>query len=180
MSLRRVSALAILLLAAGGAGAVALAESSPQLFHQAGQKQNPPYGMPGGNMSQMIQQLGLTTAQQQQLQAERQQCQTQATPIKQQLQSAEQTLRNDMAGTASDQTITTDYTTVKNLHSQLGDIEFQCMLKMRDVLTPDQRQKWAQMMQQRMQRQPRPFPRSSMSPQPTPIPTPSPSGLPNR
>ncbi len=180
MSLRRVSAVAILLLAVGGAGAVALADTSPQLFHQGGHKQDKPFGMFGGNMAQISQQLGLTTAQQQQLQADRQQCQTQSTPLKQQLQSAEQTLRNDMTGTASDQTITTDYQTVKDLRSQLADIGFQCMLKMRDVLTPDQRQKFANMMHPLMHRQPRPYPQPTSSSQPTPYPTLSPSPLPNR
>jgi Spy/CpxP family protein refolding chaperone len=59
---------------------------------------------------------------------------------------AQQELRTLMAGTASDNQIREKYRQVKDLRAKAADVQFNSMLEMRNVLTPEQRQKFAERM----------------------------------
>lgn len=65
------------------------------------------------------------------------------------LRQADQDLRSLMAGTASDDQIRAKQRQVRDLRIKLGDAQFNSMLEMRNVLTPEQRQKFAQRMEKR-------------------------------
>lgn len=66
-----------------------------------------------------------------------------------QLRQVQQELGTLMAGSATDDQIRSKYTQVKELRAKLADAQFNSMLAMRNVLTPEQRQKFAQQMQRR-------------------------------
>lgn len=62
---------------------------------------------------------------------------------------AQQELRTLMAGTASDDQIREQYRQVKDLRAKAADTQFNSMLEIRNVMTPEQRQKFAQRMERR-------------------------------
>ncbi|HEY9860196.1 MAG TPA: periplasmic heavy metal sensor, partial [Candidatus Obscuribacterales bacterium] len=68
---------------------------------------------------------------------------------KQALRQAKQELGNLMAGNTDENTIRAKYNQVQQLEQEMANVRFESMLKMRTVLTPAQRQQFAQLMQQR-------------------------------
>ncbi len=64
-----------------------------------------------------------------------------------QVRQAQQELNTLMAGNATDDQIRSKYAQVKDLRSKVSDAQFNSMLEIRNVLTADQRQKFAQQMQ---------------------------------
>lgn len=66
-----------------------------------------------------------------------------------QLRQAQQELSTLMGGNATDEQIRSKYAQVKDLRIKVADAQFSSMLEMRDVLTAEQRQKFAQQMQRR-------------------------------
>ncbi|GAC1477466.1 MAG: hypothetical protein NVS2B14_19030 [Chamaesiphon sp.] len=144
MSLGRISALAVLMLTL--ASNIAMADTNPQGTHN----QQHPRGMHQKH-GDLMQQLNLTQAQQQQLQTIRNQYKQQMAPTQQALRQAEQKLTDLMTGAASDNEISNQYKQVQQLRQQLADLRFQSMLAIRGVLTTEQRQKFASFMQQHRQ-----------------------------
>ncbi|GAC1452926.1 MAG: hypothetical protein NVSMB70_20710 [Chamaesiphon sp.] len=136
MSLGRISALAVLMLTL--ASNIAMADTNPQGTHN----QQHPRGMHQKH-GDLMQQLNLTQAQQQQLQTIRNQYKQQMAPTQQALRQAEQKLTDLMTGAASDNEISNQYKQVQQLRQQLADL--------RGVLTTEQRQKFASFMQQHRQ-----------------------------
>jgi protein CpxP len=146
MSLSRVSALALLMVSLGSG--VALADSNPQFSLMLAQNQQNAPRMKRDRAS-LMQQLNLTPQQQQQLDAIRQGSSQQMSQRQQALRQAKQELAVLMQGTASDDTIRTKHSQVAQLQQEVENLRFENMLKMRTVLTPAQRQQFAQLMQQR-------------------------------
>ncbi|MER3434769.1 MAG: Spy protein [Leptolyngbya sp. ERB_1_1] len=60
---------------------------------------------------------------------------------------AQQELRTLMAGTATDDQIREKYRQVKDLRAKAADAQFNSMLEIRNVLNPEQRQKFADRME---------------------------------
>lgn len=142
----RASISSVLLLSLGGVVAVANSNSlSPQFVAQDLMGQGPQQlGRP-----RLMQQLDLTPEQQQQLQSVRQQYASQISQQHQALRQAQQKLADMMAGTASDSEIRNQYRQVELLRQQVGELHLESMLAMRGVLTPEQRSRFAQLMEQR-------------------------------
>ena len=92
---------------------------------------------------------GSESRQQQQLTAIRQKYQGQMEQLRDQLRQNQQELKTLMDGTASSDTILTKHNQVMGLRQQLDKLRFQSMLESRDVLNPDQRKQFAQLMDQR-------------------------------
>lgn len=145
MSLSRVSALALLMVSLGSG--VALADSNSQSLLLAQNQQNAP--VMKRDRASLMQQLNLTPQQQQQLDTIRNNSRQQMSQRKQALRQAKQELGNLMAGTADENTIRAKYNQVQQLEQEMANLRFDSMLKMRTVLTPAQRQQFAQLMQQR-------------------------------
>jgi Spy/CpxP family protein refolding chaperone len=149
MSYRTLAFLTAGLLTFGGA--IALANpSSSSLQSQAGTTQTiaqtPTQKPPRGEQS-WLKDLNLSPQQLQDIKSVRDRFKTQLTQQRQDLKQAQQKLRQLMAGDASESDIRAQYQTVKDLRQKLADTQFNSTLAMRSILTPEQRQKFANRMQ---------------------------------
>ncbi|MEB3311882.1 MAG: Spy/CpxP family protein refolding chaperone [Snowella sp.] len=102
-----------------------------------------------GGPDQLMKQLNLTSQQQQQLTAIRQKYQGQMEQLREQLRKNQAELRTMMDGTTPANTITAKHDQIIGLRQQLDKLRFQSMLESREVLNPDQRKQFAQIMNQR-------------------------------
>lgn len=146
MSLRRVSVLTVLMLSLGSAISFASLNSPlPQAIAQNTEEQR----RPGRDKSQLFQDLNLTPEQNQQIQTIQNQYREQISQRGQGLRQARQELSELMASTAAQNQIREKYRQVAELQQQLGNIRFDSMLAMREVLTPEQRRQFAERKQNR-------------------------------
>ncbi|WP_223341827.1 Spy/CpxP family protein refolding chaperone [Synechocystis sp. PCC 7339] len=118
-------------------------DETEQLISQWG------WGNKRGGQGQWMQSLNLTDSQKQQLEAIRQKYQGQMQSLSEQLRTGQNELRTLMAGNGSDSQIRAKHSQVANLRQQLGELRFNSMLESRQVLTPEQRQKFSELMQER-------------------------------
>ncbi|BAY11230.1 Spy/CpxP family protein refolding chaperone [Calothrix sp. NIES-2098] len=141
MFLRRLSLIAVTILALGGASAFAQASGSflPQNLAQT-PTNLPPKRRP---QSGWLQELNLTSQQIQQIKTIRSQSQNQIKPKREAVQQAQQELRDLLAGQASKEQVRTKYNQLKVLRQQLADAQFENTLAIREILSPEQRQKFA-------------------------------------
>ncbi len=96
-----------------------------------------------------LQELNLTPQQTQKMQAIRGQYKDQIKQQNQALRQSQQALQGLMAGTASKEQVRSQYRQVAALRQQLAELHFSSILDIREVLTPDQRRKFADLMQRR-------------------------------
>jgi periplasmic protein CpxP/Spy len=146
MLLSRAAVLTVLTVSLGSA--IALAVSHPLLPQAVAQNRDRP-NRPHRGMSRWIQQLNLSPEQMQQMQAIRNQYKDRMSQRAQALRQAQQQLQDLMAGNASEDQILAQYNQVETLRQQLGRVRFESMLRMRQVLTPEQRRQFAERMQNR-------------------------------
>ncbi|MBE9174145.1 Spy/CpxP family protein refolding chaperone [Synechocystis salina LEGE 06155] len=118
-------------------------DETEQLISQWG------WGNKRRGQGQWMQSLNLTDSQKQQLEAIRQKYQGQMQSLSEQLRTSQNELRTLMAGNGSDSQIRAKHSQVANLRQQLGELRFNSMLESRQVLTPEQRQKFSELMQER-------------------------------
>lgn len=144
MLLRRFSALAFLMLSLGSTAAIAVPKL-PQTIAQAPQEPGPPM-RDGG---QLFEKLNLTADQKQKMQAIRNQYQGQITQRREAMRKSRQELMNMMSGTASESQIREKHRQVLADGQRMAELQFDIMLAMREVLTPEQRRQLAQLMQER-------------------------------
>lgn len=95
-----------------------------------------------------IEQLNLTEDQKQKMEEIRQQYQGQISQYRETLRAAQKELGDMMAGTNSADAIRAKHQEVINLRQELGELRFESILEMREVLTPEQRSQFAQLMKQ--------------------------------
>jgi periplasmic protein CpxP/Spy len=87
--------------------------------------------------------LNLTAKQLEQIQAIRNKSKNDIPPKRQGVQKAKQELETLMASTAPQQEIRTKYKLLKTLRQELNDAQFESTLAIREILNPEQRQKYA-------------------------------------
>lgn len=92
--------------------------------------------------------LNLSQAQLQQIQQIRTKYKDQLQRDRDAMRQEQQKLRDLMAGNANDGDIKAQYQNVTKARLQLADAQFNSMLEMRNVLNPEQRQKFADHMKQ--------------------------------
>ena len=97
---------------------------------------------------QVIDELNLSNAQKQKIKQIHQQYQGQISQSQESLRSAQQRLSQMMVGTDSSIAIRRQHQKVVQLRQALDNLRFESMLAMREVLTPEQRRQFAQLMQQ--------------------------------
>jgi periplasmic protein CpxP/Spy len=97
-----------------------------------------------------MQALQLTPPQVQKVKAIEAQHKASISQQQQKLNQAAEALEALMVSGAPESQIRSQYTQVKTLRSQFEDARFEVTLKLKDVLTPQQRQKLAQLNKQRM------------------------------
>jgi Spy/CpxP family protein refolding chaperone len=114
---------------------------------------------------QWLNTLNLSPEQKQQIQEISQQYRPQISERRQALQQAQQELRNLMAGNATDVQVREKYGQVQTLRQEVAYLRFESMLAIRKVLTPQQRQQFAQQMNTRRhwRGQPRTNPAESLN-----------------
>jgi Spy/CpxP family protein refolding chaperone len=99
-------------------------------------------------MERLFEQLDLTPEQSEQIDTIQQQSQADTESLRQELQQAHQQMRSLMAGNTNVDELRQQHQELQTLHQQLGDQRFETMLKVREVLTPDQRSQMSDLIQQ--------------------------------
>lgn len=104
-------------------------------------------GRQGGDRNPMdrFQQLDLTTEQSQQIQAIFQQSKTENESLRQQMEAAREQMESLMSGNATADQLRQQHNTMQNLHQQLDNRRFETMLQIREILTPQQRARLAEL-----------------------------------
>jgi periplasmic protein CpxP/Spy len=147
MSIRRISAIAVLMFTLGSTATVAV--PNPVEPQTIAQNQQP--NRPAGRESRLFEQLNLSADQKQKMQAVRDRYKDQISQRMQAMRQARQELETLMAGTANTSQIRDKHRQIMGLRQQLEEVRFESMLAMREILTSEQRSKLAQLMQQRRQ-----------------------------
>ncbi|MEP6490032.1 Spy/CpxP family protein refolding chaperone [Microcoleus vaginatus GB2-A3] len=148
MSIRRISALAVLMLTLGSTAA-AIAVPNPIEPETIAQNQRP--NRPAGREGGMFEKLNLSAEQKQQMQAVRDRYKDQLSQRMQAVRQARQELDTMMSGTANASEIREKHRQIMGLRQQFEEVQFENTLALREVLTPEQRSQFAQLMQQRRQ-----------------------------
>jgi P pilus assembly/Cpx signaling pathway, periplasmic inhibitor/zinc-resistance associated protein len=104
---------------------------------------------------QLLTSLNLTPEQQQKIQVIRQEYQGQMRQQQQQMRQLQQELNGLMAGNTPESELRKKHDQFMALKAQMGEIQFNMMLKTREILTTEQRSQLAELMQERRQN-PRP------------------------
>jgi periplasmic protein CpxP/Spy len=145
MFLRRASILSIALIALGGA--VALAKPNP-LFLQTFAN-NPDSPQQRQRQPKLMEQLNLNPDQKQKLKVIHEQYKDKISLKKQAVRQANQELRDLLAGTTTIEQLLSKHDQVQGLRQDLEKLTFESMLATREVLTPEQRLQFAQLMERR-------------------------------
>ena len=155
-------ALIITLLTLGFGGTMALANSTQEnpsyiLVSEtkilAEEEENKPRRRGRGEQLQQI--LNLSDQQLQQLGAIQKKYRPQMEQLRQKMQATGQELNRMMQGNASENDLRNKHQEMLNLRQQVGNLRFESMLEMRKILTPEQRQQFVQLMQERRPMRPR-------------------------
>lgn len=150
MSLSRVSLVAVLMLSIGSSAA--FAAPMPQTVAQTPGDSTSPQPQRRKNRDSFLQELNLTPQQMQQMQAMQARYKPQISQRAQAMRQAKQELASLMSSTtASTSQITAKNQQVEQLAQQIRQLKFESMMAMREIMTPEQRTKFAQLMQQRRQ-----------------------------
>ena len=99
--------------------------------------------------SSLFQQLNLSRQQKRKIKRIRQQYQAQIIQLKENLRIAQQQLAAMMAGTDSVAEIRAKHEEIARFRQQLATLHFESMLATREILTPQQRQKFAEIIEAR-------------------------------
>ena len=105
-------------------------------------------GMRGG-IDRLVQQLDLTSEQSEQIEAIREQSETENQALFEQLQANRQEMQSLLASDADIEQLRANHQNGQNLRQELDTKRFETMLEIREVLTPEQRTQMAQMQEQR-------------------------------
>ena len=147
MSMRQFSAMAVLILTLGTTAAATAAPSPAQPERIA---QNQPSNRLGGKENGLFEKLNLSAEQKQKMQTVRDRYKDQVSQRMQAVRQARQELQTMMSGTTANVGQMRDkHRQIMGLRQQLEEIQFESTLAMREVLTPEQRSQFSQMMQQR-------------------------------
>ncbi|MGA7932696.1 MAG: Spy/CpxP family protein refolding chaperone [Kovacikia sp.] len=151
MSPRRISAIAAVLIAIGGAVAIA---NQPSLFSQANPKSSTEQSAPDKDLHKetdkqgWLKDLNLTSEQIQKIQAIRNRYKDQFSKQRQAVQQSQRELRDLMAGSASADQIQQKYKQFQGLKQQFASARFNSMLEVRETLTLDQRRTFVSRMKE--------------------------------
>jgi periplasmic protein CpxP/Spy len=107
--------------------------------------------IPAGNLGNLAKELNLSQDQIQQLQKLRKNSQGKTKERRQTLQTAKQELNQLIQGNASADQVRQKRQQVQSLQREIADTNFEQTLAIREILTPEQRVKLQQIMEQRRQ-----------------------------
>jgi len=147
MLFSRASVIAFLTLSIG---AVALANPKPWLSQTISQNPNLPNNPPNQNVPGWIQRLNLTTEQTQRMQTISNKYRGQIFELAKTLRQAEFELGQMLGSDVSIDALRQKHRQVETLKQKVGNLRFESLLEMREVLTPEQRRQVAQNLQNRV------------------------------
>ncbi|MGB3511785.1 MAG: Spy/CpxP family protein refolding chaperone [Microcoleaceae cyanobacterium] len=102
-----------------------------------------------GSQEGIFQQLDLTEEQTQKIMTIRNQHQEDIVKSLENLRGAQEELNNMIISSSSDNQLREKHSEVIQLRKELAELQFDTILKMREVLTPEQLEKWSTLMKQR-------------------------------
>lgn len=152
MSFRRISLLTVLFLSLSATSTLAVTYSdvfsseNPQLTAQRFERGQ---GRRRGRGGDIMEKLDLSEAQKDQLQSIRSEYQPRLVEREEALSDAYATLREMMTDDASSSAVRRQHQQVQTLRQEMSDLRFESMLQMREVLTPEQREEFAELMEDR-------------------------------
>ncbi|MEM6612723.1 MAG: Spy/CpxP family protein refolding chaperone [Cyanobacteria bacterium P01_C01_bin.72] len=106
----------------------------------------------GKKMNRLLQQLELTPEQSQQIESIQEESKSTAQELKDQLQTQDRGMRSLLSSDATDEQIRQEYQQAKAIRQQLSDNRFETMLQIREILTPEQRARAAELIESHRQR----------------------------
>ncbi len=106
----------------------------------------------GDRRQRWIEKLNLSQEQKNQIAEIREKYRDRMSPLREKYKSARQELRTMLNGTARDSQIRAKHREVVRLRQQLENLRFDSTLEMRNVMTVEQRQEFAKLMEERRQR----------------------------
>ena len=134
-----------------GLSMVAMFASSTPVMAESIAQGEPNQPQMNGRSDRMFSSLNLTPEQQQKIQAIRQEYQGQIRQQQQQMRQLQQELNELMAKNAPESELRLKHNQFMALKQQMGDIQFNIMLKTREILTAEQRTQLANLRQERRQ-----------------------------
>ena len=102
----------------------------------------------GERMGKLFEQLDLTPEQSQNIEAIQNQSKSDREALRSQMETQHQEMRSLLASDTSTEQLRQQHQQVEELHQQLGNNRFETMLRIREVLTTEQRAKIAELMEQ--------------------------------
>ncbi len=120
-------------------------------YNNVSQKNNPIIKLqrPRGNQNRIFEQLNLTKEQTEKIIAIRQENQQEIRQSLQSLRNAQEELNTMITGRGNDNQLRKKHGEVLQLRQELAELQFNTLLKIREVLTPEQLQQWSKLMEQR-------------------------------
>jgi Spy/CpxP family protein refolding chaperone len=106
-------------------------------------------GPRGDRAEKLIEQLDLSEEQAEQIRAIREQSRAANEDLFEEVQQAREQMQSLLSSGASNAELEQQHERMQALHQQMGDRRFQTMLQIREVLTPEQQQQLAELMEQR-------------------------------
>jgi len=100
----------------------------------------------GDKGEKLIEKLNLTADQRNKMAQIRSKYQPQFNSLRQQIRTERDTLSQMMRNNQSDTQMRSQHQKIVSLNQKIHNLRFESMLEMRNVLTPEQRQEWANMM----------------------------------
>lgn len=104
-------------------------------------------GFPDGG--RLWSRLNLTTTQQNQMQTIKQKYQPEMSTLREQIETERQKLATMMQNNQSEANLRSQHQKIISLDQKIHNLRFESMLEMRNVLTPEQRQEFRQLMNER-------------------------------
>ncbi len=101
------------------------------------------------NQNRIFQQLNLSDAQTEKIITIRQKNQQEIRQNLQDLRNAQEELNTMITGKGTDNQLRKKHSEVLQLRQELAELQFNTILKIREVLNPEQLQQWSKLMQQR-------------------------------
>ncbi|WP_094670822.1 Spy/CpxP family protein refolding chaperone [Hydrocoleum sp. CS-953] len=104
---------------------------------------------PGRNQNRIFEQLNLSDEQTKKIIGIREENQQEIRQSLQNLRNVQEELNTMITGKGNDNQLRKKHSEVLQLRQELAELQFNTLLKIREVLTPQQLQQWSKLMQQR-------------------------------
>lgn len=102
-----------------------------------------------GKKDKLMEKLNLTSQQQQQMESIRSKYEPQINSIRQQMRTEREKMSTMMANSESQNSLRAQHQSITALNQKMQNLRFESMLEMQQILTPQQRQQFSQMMGER-------------------------------